>query len=124
MQDSLAPHAPTILLFAASAQTSIFPEIRIDSVHIIDLLLERIPNYVVAGCMDADTPSSSQANHGRKILEGYLGLLNIAAKFGEEESGPSNLTAGPSSSAAVMLSPVVRKSLHFRWTSDLNFINN
>lgn len=64
------------------------------------------------GCMDVSYSDSSQSRHGRKILEGYLGLLNVSAKFSEDGTkgaGPSNSAPGPSSSSGtVMLSPAVR----------------
>lgn len=63
------------------------------------------------GCMDVSYLDSSQSRHGRKILEGYLGLLNVGAKFSEDGTkgpGPSNSARPSSSSGTVILSPVVR----------------
>lgn len=72
------PHAPTLLLFTASAQTHLFPEIRIDAVRFLDLLLQYIPNAVVDGW------GSNSDGHGRRVLEGYLGILNAGTIFGED----------------------------------------
>ncbi|KAH8110674.1 hypothetical protein DFH11DRAFT_1514092 [Phellopilus nigrolimitatus] len=111
-REHLAPHAPTILLFTASAQTHIFPEIRIDAIRIIDLLLEFIPEYVVNGFMGAE-PAGDQSSHGKKILDGYLGLLNVGARFNEDEgkgSGSSSHIVGQPSSL-VMLSSVSKATV-------------
>ncbi|KAI0800897.1 hypothetical protein C8Q74DRAFT_1314301 [Fomes fomentarius] len=106
-RDELIPHAPVLLLFATSAQTHIFPEIRIDAVRFLDIYLEYIPEVVTEGWMY--TGSSS---HGRRVLEGYLGILNAGTTFGEGgDTGPIQAT----STASVVLSPasklVVLKSL-------------
>lgn len=118
LQDELIPHAPVLLLFATSAQTHIFPEIRIDAVRFLDIYLEYIPEVVTEGWMY--TGSSS---HGRRVLEGYLGILNAGTTFGEgggmfgfrcgfkllphigiyADTGPVQAT----STASVVLSPAV-----------------
>jgi len=66
-----------ILLFTTSAQTHIFPEIRLDAVRFLDVFLERIPQIVVTGWSDAASA------HGTRVLDGYLGLLSAGTKFGE-----------------------------------------
>ena len=66
-----------LLLFTTSAQTHIFPEIRINSVRLLDILLECIPDAVTAGWSE-DTES-----HGSRVLGGYLGILNAGTKYGE-----------------------------------------
>ncbi|KAH0838365.1 hypothetical protein J3R83DRAFT_6645 [Lanmaoa asiatica] len=78
----LIPHVPLLLLFAASAQTHIFPEIRIDAVRFLDLLLDAVPESVVCGW------NESGHGHGKRALEGYLGILSAGIKFGGAE-GPS-----------------------------------
>lgn len=70
-------HASVLLLFTTSAQTHIFPEIRLDAVRIVDLLLENIPEIVVQGW------DEGKAGHGARILEGYLGALNAGTAFNE-----------------------------------------
>lgn len=91
--DNLAAHSSVLLLFASSAQTHIFPEIRIDATRLITLLLDYIPDAVVAGW------SSKHEGHGARILQGYLGILNGGTRFGETD-GPMQAT----STASVTLS--------------------
>ena len=71
-QPQLRPHAPLLILFITSAQTHIFPAIRIDAVRFLDLLLEFTPKEVVHGW---NGPGSA----GSRVLEGYLGLLNAGS---------------------------------------------
>ena len=78
-QDDLAPHSPVLLLFTTSAQTHIFPEIRIDAVRFLDVYLEYVPEVVTEGWM-----LSGAGNHGRRVMEGYLGILNAGTTFGED----------------------------------------
>ncbi|KAI0080104.1 hypothetical protein K474DRAFT_1727562 [Panus rudis PR-1116 ss-1] len=105
-KDDLLPHSPTLLLFTTSAQTHIFPEIRIDAIRFLDILLEYLPDVVVEGW------SQGAAGHGRRVLEGYLGVLNAGTAFGQgSDTGPVQAT----STASVILSPgsklVVLRSL-------------
>ena len=82
----------------------------------LDLLLEYMPTTVTDGW---ERPSGT---HGRRVLEGYLGVLNAGTAFGES-GGPSNersprnnwliypTDTGPvqaTSTASVVLSPAVR----------------
>ena len=110
LQDHLAPHAPTLLLFTASAQSHIFLEIRLDAIRLLDLLLELIPEQVVADFWGNGT-GGGRAGHGRKLLDGYLSLLNVGTKFGEDggrEAGPSSVTGQPMQSmTSINLSIVV-----------------
>ncbi|KAF8560426.1 hypothetical protein OG21DRAFT_1492793 [Imleria badia] len=89
----LIPHVPLLLLFATSAQTHIFPEIRIDAVRFLDLLLDAVPESVVCGW------NESGLGHGKRVLEGYLGILSAGTKFGGAEG-----TAQATSTASVVLS--------------------
>ncbi|KAF8898661.1 hypothetical protein BD779DRAFT_1666462 [Infundibulicybe gibba] len=103
-QELLIPHSPLLLLFTTSAQTHIFPQIRIDAIRLLDVLLECIPHAVVAGWSEENT------GHGSRVLEGYLGVLSAGTKFGETD-GPMRAT----SIASVVLTPasklIVLKSL-------------
>lgn len=74
-QEELNPHMPTLVLFCTSAMTHIFPEIRLDGVRFVDLLLENTPDQVVEGC-----PGPSESR-GQQVLHGYLGLLSSGTKF-------------------------------------------
>lgn len=79
IQEDLIPHVPLLILFTTSAQTNIFPEIRIDAVRLLDLFLELVPETVVSGWMEENS------GHGRRVLEGYLGILNAGTKYGGTE---------------------------------------
>ena len=96
----MVPHSQILLLFSTSAQTHIFAEVRIDAVRLIDLLLDVIPEEVVAGCFSG---TDAKAGHGRKVLDGYMSLLNASARLGTTDTG----TLG-STSTAIMLSAKVR----------------
>src|SRR5258708_23791134 len=45
-QDDLVPHSSVLLLFITSAQTHIFPEIRIDAVRFLDIVMDVMPGSV------------------------------------------------------------------------------
>ncbi|KAF8912738.1 hypothetical protein CPB84DRAFT_1670522 [Gymnopilus junonius] len=102
--DDLAPHSSLLLLFTTSSQTHIFPEIRIDAVRLLDILLDCIPESTVDGW------GETTHRHGSRVLEGYLGILNAGTRYGESE-GPLRAT----STASVVLTPasklVVLRSL-------------
>ncbi|KAJ7293677.1 hypothetical protein C8J57DRAFT_34512 [Mycena rebaudengoi] len=90
--DNLVPHSTALLLFTTSAQTHIFPEIRVDAIRFLNLFLEYIPAATVAGWNKGDT------ENGSRVLEGYLGILSAGTKFGETD-GPMKAT----STASVVL---------------------
>ncbi|KAJ6519922.1 hypothetical protein C8R45DRAFT_853222 [Mycena sanguinolenta] len=90
--EDLIPHATALLLFTTSAQTHIFPEIRVDAIRFLNLYLEYIPAAVVAGW------NQSGSDNGSRVLEGYLGILSAGTKFGETD-GPMKAT----STASVVL---------------------
>ncbi|KAG1757489.1 hypothetical protein EDB19DRAFT_1901008 [Suillus lakei] len=103
-KEDLIPHVPLLILFTTSAQTHIFPEIRIDAVRFLDLFLELVPESVVDGWIQGNP------GHGKRVLEGYLGILSAGTKYGDTE-GALKAT----STASVVLSSqsklVVLKSL-------------
>ncbi|KAJ3511187.1 hypothetical protein NLJ89_g4242 [Agrocybe chaxingu] len=108
MQEDLIPHSPLLLLYTTSAQTHIFPEIRIDAIRFLDILLDCIPEMLTSGW------SETSETHGSRVLGGYLGILNAGTKYGETEGdihGPVKAT----STASVVLTPasklVVLRSL-------------
>lgn len=101
IQAKLLPHASLLLLFTTSALSHIFPEIRIDAVKFLDLLLDLVPDLVAGGWIGAgsaedlgggrmgfgDPSSSSSAGvsgGGQRVLDGYLSLLNLKGKQGGE----------------------------------------
>ncbi|KAE9411033.1 hypothetical protein BT96DRAFT_983687 [Gymnopus androsaceus JB14] len=93
-KEDIAPHAPMIMLFTTSAQTHIFPEIRIDAVRFLNIFLEYFPEIIVSGW------NSAYNSHGSRVLEGYLGVLSAGTITGNDE-GPPVAT----STASVMLTP-------------------
>ncbi|KAG6829395.1 hypothetical protein H0H92_004663 [Tricholoma furcatifolium] len=110
-EGDIAPHSSLLLLFTTSAQTHIFPEIRIDAIRYLNLFLEHIPQAVISGWNEDNN------GHGSRVLEGYLGILNAGTKFGEAEGETSTLNkfyllltsqSGPmkaTSTASVVLTP-------------------
>ncbi|KAF7320428.1 Ipi1-N domain-containing protein [Mycena kentingensis (nom. inval.)] len=89
--DDLIPHSTTLLLFTTSAQTHIFPEIRVDAIRFLNVYLDHIPLATIAGW---DRESAT----GHQVLEGYLGILSAGTTFGDAE-GPMKAT----STASVVL---------------------
>lgn len=81
-----------LVLFSTSALSHIFPEIRVDAVRFIDILLDIVPEAVAGNWANSDTgslanqggeTSASGASSGvRWILEGYLALLDIKSSTG------------------------------------------
>ena len=81
-----------LVLFSTSALSHIFPEIRVDAVRFIDILLEIAPDAVVGNWTNSDagssmnqgaeTSASGSSSSGRWILEGYLALLDIKGSSG------------------------------------------
>ncbi|KAF8642275.1 hypothetical protein AX16_009548 [Volvariella volvacea WC 439] len=92
-QEDLLPHAHTLLLYTTSAQTHIFPEIRLDAIRILDTLLDYIPTAVVEGW------AGSGNAHGGRILRGYLNMLNAGTAADRSIATPTT---------AVVLSPQSR----------------
>ncbi|KAI8980644.1 hypothetical protein BD414DRAFT_420409 [Trametes punicea] len=102
-RDDLVPHSPVLLLFITSAQTHIFPEIRIDAVRFLDVSLDYIPDIVTEGW-----GQPGGGSHGRRVLEGYIGILNAGTTFGEGgDTGPVQAT----STASVVLSPTSKLAI-------------
>lgn len=73
-QDNLTPHTDMLILFTASAQTHIFPEIRIDAIRFLDLWLEYMPQAIVDGWPFVGT------GHGTRVMDGFLGILNVGTR--------------------------------------------
>jgi pre-rRNA-processing protein IPI1 len=48
-------------------------------VRFLDLFLELVPESVVSGWMEGNS------GHGRRVLEGYLGILSAGTKYGGAE---------------------------------------
>jgi pre-rRNA-processing protein IPI1 len=84
--DALRPHAHILLLFTASALTHIFPEIRVDAIRVLDVFLQHIPEVVTAG-WDSSSVERNADGPGRKLLQGYLGLLNLTRNDSSSSDG-------------------------------------
>ncbi|TFY71908.1 hypothetical protein EVG20_g1081 [Dentipellis fragilis] len=95
--ENIIPHYSLLFLFTTSAQTHIFPEIRVDATRFLDILLDHIPEVVVG------ERSRSISGHSKRVLEGFLGILNAGTKFGEE-AGMETASVQATSTASVMLS--------------------
>lgn len=87
-QDDLVPHAQLLLLFTTSAQTHIFPEIRVDAVRFLDIFLEVIPDVVTEGW------AQGSSGHGRRVLEGYLGVLSAGTAYNETGGAYQSVRTG------------------------------
>jgi len=80
LQEDLIPHASTLILYTASAQTHIFPEIRIDAVRFLTLFLKYIPEPILDGWMDKYELQLRKAHLGRLSWEFECG--NEVREFG------------------------------------------
>ncbi|KZT30468.1 hypothetical protein NEOLEDRAFT_1053675 [Neolentinus lepideus HHB14362 ss-1] len=111
--DILGPHASHLLLFTTSAQTHIFPEIRIDAVRFLDIFIDVIPDYIVKGWDESHTDTVT--SHGTRVLDGYMGILNAGTKFGQDgSSGSTEATSIASVTLSAASKQAVLKSLaHF-----------
>jgi len=112
----LAPHTTILMLFITSSLSHIYPEIRIDAIRFLDLMLEFVPEVVVDGWVgwnvagysaddmndqkDSQGSGSNGAQHGQRVLEGYLALLNLRSR----QATSANDTAPASSLSSVVLS--------------------
>ncbi|KAG8819817.1 hypothetical protein FRC19_009501 [Serendipita sp. 401] len=65
-QKTILPHSATLMLYVTSALTHIFPEIRVDTIKLLDILLDVCPAIVV---------SPGPTGHADRVLQGYLSLL-------------------------------------------------
>jgi pre-rRNA-processing protein IPI1 len=101
IQAKLLPHASLLLLFTTSALSHIFPEIRIDAVKFLDLLLDLVPDLAAGGWVGEEgedltgsksanlgigDPSSSNSADGQRVLDGYLSLLSLKGRQGGKSS--------------------------------------
>jgi pre-rRNA-processing protein IPI1 len=77
-QELLIPHSSLLILFTTSAQTHIFPEIRIDAIRFLDIFLEVIPETLVSRWTEGN-------GHGNRILIGYLGILDAGTNVSESD---------------------------------------
>ncbi|GJJ09743.1 hypothetical protein Clacol_003967 [Clathrus columnatus] len=91
----IQPHIQFLMLFITSAQTNIFPAIRIDAIRFIDILLELVPDIITQNWLQPDTT-------GSRVLEGYLGLLNTSSKFWSGSQGGIDDGPGPSTASVTL----------------------
>ena len=68
-----------------------------------------MPDQVVEGLAEAGSAKEA-AMRGKKILDGYLGLLNVGTKFSAKEGNSAASTSNGQTLSLVTLSPAVRFS--------------
>ncbi|PVG03212.1 hypothetical protein CPB86DRAFT_779565 [Serendipita vermifera] len=95
----ILPHASVLMLFTTSAQTHIFPEIRVDAIKVLDLLLDVIPEVVV---------SQGSSGHGVRVLTGYLGLLVSTSSRSETDIVNTSVTILSAQSKLTVVSSLGR----------------
>jgi pre-rRNA-processing protein IPI1 len=76
-----------MLFSTTSALTHIFPEVRLDGLKVLDVLLGVCPQAVTEG-WSAST-STGSATHGQRVLEAYLSILHIRGGQGTTVSSPT-----------------------------------
>lgn len=80
------------MLFTTSALSHIFPEIRVDAVRFVDILIKVVPDVVVGDWANnesahfanikGETSASGGTPSGRRVLDAYLALLDIKGSSG------------------------------------------
>ncbi|TIB79485.1 hypothetical protein E3Q23_00122, partial [Wallemia mellicola] len=82
---SWTPFSPILLLFTASGLSHIFPEVRLDSIKFLDILIDFIPDFVVQGWAGRSLSNNVTSIGGRQIIECYMALLNAKG----DDKGPA-----------------------------------
>ncbi|KAJ3976974.1 hypothetical protein EV361DRAFT_944748 [Lentinula raphanica] len=85
-KEDLVPHAPLILLFTASAQTHIFPEIRIDAVRFLNIFLEHFPEIIVRPPVATSTASVMLTSTSKLVVLQSLSCFLEAATASQSTS--------------------------------------
>ncbi|GAA93917.1 uncharacterized protein L969DRAFT_92176 [Mixia osmundae IAM 14324] len=102
----LSPYHSMLNLHLSSVLSNIFPEIRLDGIRLVDIMLEHTPDMITAGwAKDGRVAVASDAQNdglaaaqGQRYVDAYLSLLQISAS--------SSMTMGVSGSGmALSLSP-------------------
>ncbi|KIM34209.1 hypothetical protein M408DRAFT_60449 [Serendipita vermifera MAFF 305830] len=96
---SISPYAPTLLLFTTSAQSHIFPEIRVDAIHILNVLLDVVP---------AEVTSKGTSGHGSRVLQGYCNLLVGGSSKNETDAVNISATTLSTQSKQLVISSLER----------------
>ncbi|KZS93404.1 hypothetical protein SISNIDRAFT_485656 [Sistotremastrum niveocremeum HHB9708] len=116
----LVPHIPLLLLFTTSAQSHIFPEIRVDAVKLVDILLDIAPDAVCKGWESVVGPNSSalsgtEGHAGQRVLDGCLGLLSVGERKGQQVNADKMVpTSGISLASTSKLSVLTSLSTFLR----------
>lgn len=82
---TLTPHLPLLLLHTSSALSHIFPEIRIDAVKIVGILLGVCPKECVDGWVEG-------RGLGARVGEGLMGVLGLGGS--RDSVSTSQTTSG------------------------------
>jgi pre-rRNA-processing protein IPI1 len=86
----LAPHLPTLLLYTTSGMSHIYPDVRLDALRTLDVLLAAAPRAVAHGWDAHDTGAA-------RVMAGYRDLLGLA------QSANSTVASDLSAAAKVRL---------------------
>ncbi|TIA82131.1 hypothetical protein E3P89_01275 [Wallemia ichthyophaga] len=109
---SWTPYSSILLLFTASGLSHIFPEVRLDSIKFLDILIDFIPQFVINGWAVASSSTNPTSIGGRQIIECYLALLSAK---GDDKGPAAGSTVTTTANAMFTLSVksrlVVLKSL-------------
>jgi len=77
----LQPHHSILVFFVTSALSHIFPDVRLDAVRTLNILLDVCPDSITLDWDAMDGPSTSasagEQSHSHRVLECYLALLHI-----------------------------------------------
>ncbi|PWN52619.1 hypothetical protein IE53DRAFT_340251 [Violaceomyces palustris] len=129
---SLAPYYSTLLLFTTSALSHIFPEVRLDAVKVLDLILDAAPRFSTEGWERAvlrKAPASGResSSHGERVLLSYLNLFGISSSPGSNSASTfgaaSTASTDLSASAKLMLLRSIKTFLHAGAGSDVLLSN-
>ncbi|KZO96031.1 hypothetical protein CALVIDRAFT_146689 [Calocera viscosa TUFC12733] len=91
----LEPHVPLLLLHVLSNMAHIFPEVRIDAIRVLRILLDRVPSAVILDC--------SRTQSTGRILDAFRSILQI------KHRGAGEHVVGSTSS--VILSPPTKSEI-------------
>ena len=84
-KQSWVPFSSILLLFTASGLSHIFPEVRLDSIKFLDILMDFIPESVCQGWAGHSNSSHLTSMGGKQIIDCYTALLNAKG----DDKGPA-----------------------------------
>lgn len=81
---ALEPFTPLLLFFTTAGLSHIFVEVRIESLKVLDLLLDKCPDEVTSGWLGGTADS-----HGSRAIECYYALLHAKGGAATVQSSPA-----------------------------------